>query len=114
MSLFVQFFFKLCTLCAVTTSSLNAFHFSTILCRKLYLPISFTHCLFRIFFACPLVLPASVTSTLSIFSMPFTILYIVIRSPCSLLSCKVDSPISLSLSSYVRALSSSIIFLAIF
>ncbi|MPC68634.1 hypothetical protein E2C01_062837 [Portunus trituberculatus] len=69
-----------------------------------YFLISFTHCLILIFFACPLVLPASyVTSTrsfLSIFSIPFTILYIVIRSHRSLLSYKAGSSISFSLSSY--------------
>ncbi|MPC30308.1 hypothetical protein E2C01_023570 [Portunus trituberculatus] len=92
---------------AVTISSLNAFHFSTVLCGKLYFPIAFTHCLILIFFTCPLVLlSSSVTSTrssLSIFSMPLTILYFLIRSPCSLQSCKVDSPISFSHSSCVRS-----------
>ncbi|MPC77645.1 hypothetical protein E2C01_072104 [Portunus trituberculatus] len=78
-----------------------------------------THCLILIFFTCPLVLPASsVTNTrfsLSIFSMPFTILfYIVIRCPRSLLSCKVGSPIPFSLSSYVKSFSSGTIFVAIF
>ncbi|MPC30337.1 hypothetical protein E2C01_023598 [Portunus trituberculatus] len=70
---------------------------------KNYFPISFTHCLILIFFTCPLVLLSSVTSTrssLSIFSMSLTILYIVITSPRSLLSCKVGRPISFSLSSY--------------
>ncbi|MPC97628.1 hypothetical protein E2C01_092951 [Portunus trituberculatus] len=57
----------------------NAFHFS------------FTHCFILIFFKYPLVLISSITSTrfsFSIFSVPLTILYIVIRSPHSLLSCK--------------------------
>ncbi|MPC40966.1 hypothetical protein E2C01_034542 [Portunus trituberculatus] len=78
-----NFSLKLCTLCAVITSSLSAFYFSTVLCGKLYFPKSFTHYLILIF-TCPLVLLSSVTNTrssLSIFSMPFTISYIVIRSP---------------------------------
>ncbi|MPC31020.1 hypothetical protein E2C01_024294 [Portunus trituberculatus] len=37
-----SFSLKLCTFCAVTTSSLNAFHFSTVLCGKLYFSISYT------------------------------------------------------------------------
>ncbi|MPC25270.1 hypothetical protein E2C01_018375 [Portunus trituberculatus] len=100
-SIYPIFSLKLCTLCVVTTSSLNAFHLSTVLCEKLYFPLSFTHCLILIF-TCPLVLPAfsvtSIRSSLSIFSMPFTIIYIVIKSPCSLLSYKAGSPISFSLS----------------
>ncbi|MPC58887.1 hypothetical protein E2C01_052898 [Portunus trituberculatus] len=86
-------------LCAVRTSPFNALHLSTILCGKLYFSISFTHCFILIFFSCPLVLPSSVNSTkssLSIFSRSLTILYIVIRYPCSLLSCKVGSPLSFS------------------
>ncbi|MPC08630.1 hypothetical protein E2C01_001219 [Portunus trituberculatus] len=46
--------------------------------------------------------------------MPLTILYIFIRFPCSLVSCKVDSPISFNHSSYVRSFSNSTIFVAIF
>ncbi|MPC69184.1 hypothetical protein E2C01_063399 [Portunus trituberculatus] len=46
--------------------------------------------------------------------MPLTILYIVIKYPRSLLSCKVGSPISFSHSSYVRSFSSGTIFVAIF
>ncbi|MPC64212.1 hypothetical protein E2C01_058323 [Portunus trituberculatus] len=38
-----NFSLKLCTLCVVTTSLSNGFHFSTVLCGKLYFPISFTH-----------------------------------------------------------------------
>ncbi|MPC71556.1 hypothetical protein E2C01_065834 [Portunus trituberculatus] len=96
----------------------NAFHFSTVLFGKLYFPISFTHCLILIFFSCPLVLPsASVNSTrssLSIFSISFTIIYIVIRSLQSLLSYKIRSPISFSRSPYVRSFNSCAIFVAIF
>ncbi|MPC73307.1 hypothetical protein E2C01_067631 [Portunus trituberculatus] len=44
-----NFSLNLCTLCAVTTSLFNVFHFSTILCGKLYFPVSFTHCLIVIF-----------------------------------------------------------------
>ncbi|MPC52179.1 hypothetical protein E2C01_046040 [Portunus trituberculatus] len=48
-SIFLSFYlYHLCTLCA-TTSLNNAFHFSTVLCGKLYFPISFTHCLILIF-----------------------------------------------------------------
>ncbi|MPC13389.1 hypothetical protein E2C01_006122 [Portunus trituberculatus] len=66
MSPFIQFFCKVMHICAITTSLLNAFHFSIILCGKLYFPVSFTHCLILIFFTCPLVLLAfSVTSTRS-------------------------------------------------
>ncbi|MPC37779.1 hypothetical protein E2C01_031270 [Portunus trituberculatus] len=95
------------------SSSLNAFPFSTVLFGKLYFPISFTHCLILIFFTCLLAPLASVTSTrysLSIFfffsfSIPFTILY-----KCY----EVGSPISFSLSSYVRSFSSGTFFVAIF
>ncbi|MPC32809.1 Mitogen-activated protein kinase 1 [Portunus trituberculatus] len=55
---------------------------SPLFCVENYLPISFTHCLILIF-TYPLVLLSSVTitrSSLSNFSMPLTILYIVIRS----------------------------------
>ncbi|MPC95184.1 hypothetical protein E2C01_090381 [Portunus trituberculatus] len=44
--------------------------------------------------------------------MPWTILYIVIRSPCSLLSCKIGTPISFSLSSYVKSFSCGTIFVS--
>ncbi|MPC44512.1 hypothetical protein E2C01_038185 [Portunus trituberculatus] len=66
-----KFSLKLCTLCSVTTSSRNAFHFFTVLCGKLYFPISFTHCLLLILFTCFLVLASSVTSIRSSFSIFF-------------------------------------------
>ncbi|MPC94729.1 hypothetical protein E2C01_089911 [Portunus trituberculatus] len=46
--------------------------------------------------------------------MSLTILYVVIRSPRSLLSCKVDSTISFIRSSYLRSFNSSTILVAIF
>ena len=67
---------------------------SLVLCGKLYFLMSLKHWLFLILFECPLVLPLSASfkntrSCLSIFSLRFTILYIVIKSPLSLLACKV-------------------------
>ena len=77
--------------------------------------VSFRHRLFLIFLECPLI--CLVSSSISrfcssSFSIPFTILNRVIRSPVSLLSCRVGSPISLNLSSYVTSLSSGTFFVA--
>ncbi|MPC42226.1 hypothetical protein E2C01_035842 [Portunus trituberculatus] len=69
--------------------------------------------LILIFFTYPLALLSSVNSTRSslfIFPIPLTILYIVISSSRYLLSCKI----SFCFSSYVRSFSSSTIFVAIF
>ncbi|MPC19739.1 hypothetical protein E2C01_012665 [Portunus trituberculatus] len=116
MSPFTQFFFKVMHIMCHNNFMIQCiplFHHSM---WKTVFANVLTHCLILIFFTCPHVL-SSVTSTrssLSIFSMPLTIFYIVIRSPRSLLSCKVSSPISFSRSSYVRSFSSSTIFVAIF
>ena len=75
--------------------------------------MSFKHRIFFIFLECPLICLVSssiITSfCFSSFSMPFTILYKVIRSLLSLLSCRVGSPISFNLSFYMRSFSSSTI-----
>ncbi|MPD03111.1 hypothetical protein E2C01_098731 [Portunus trituberculatus] len=49
MSSFIVFFLKVKHICAATTSLFNSFHFYTVLCGKLYFPISFTHCLILVF-----------------------------------------------------------------
>ena len=74
------------------------------------------HQLFLIFFECPLICLVSfsiiIRSCLSSLSMPFTIFYKVIRSPLSLLSCRVGSPISFNLPLYVSSLNPGTIFVA--
>ncbi|MPC80486.1 Vacuolar protein sorting-associated protein 8 [Portunus trituberculatus] len=88
-----SFSLNLCTLCAVIIPLSNAFHFSTILCGKLFFPISFTHCLILIFFSSPLVLPSSsvnsTRSSLSIFSISFTIVcvFTYLYLPICVLQC---------------------------
>ena len=99
-------------------SSFNPFQVSTILCGKLYFFVSFRHRLFLIFLECPLIclVSSSITTRfcLSSFSIPFTVLYRVIRSPHSLLFCRVDNSISFNLSSYVSSLKSGTIFVVSF